>query len=197
MSRRRPKNRSLVPEMAKRFDKFIQPIDGVVVVSRARKAAARPAAAPRHRPGWAELAPALTSRELAMIIRRVRPMFSDVASRFDTKKYPAAAYEQALTAFGVPMQVSPETVRNALLWKYGHLRKGGRIPVAHQKLIADVQRSWPRLVRDLPGAPEQAFVAIDRVCGGRTRFITVAFLVHLLFPNRVPIIDQHNFRAVN
>ena len=31
----------------------------------------------------------------------------------------------------------------------------------------------------------------------KTRFITLAFLLHLLFPRHVPIIDQHNFRAVN
>jgi hypothetical protein len=120
-----------------------------------------------------------------------------MASRFDTKKYPADVYEQALIAFARPAQVSPGDLRNALLWKYGHLRKGDRIPAVHQKLIAEIQQAWPRIARDLPRAPEQAFAAIDKISGGRTRFITVAFLVHLLSPERVAIVDQHNFRAVN
>ena len=90
----------------------------------------------------------------------------------------------------------PGTLRDALLWKYGHLGKP-TIPPAHELLISQLQRGWPAAVTALPGAPDDAFVAIERDFGGKTRFITVAFLLHLLHPRKVPIIDQHNFRAVN
>jgi hypothetical protein len=53
------------------------------------------------------------------------------------------------------------------------------------------------VVTALLGTPHDAFIAIDRDFGGKNRFITVAFLLHLLHPRQVPIIDQHNFRAVN
>ena len=32
---------------------------------------------------------------------------------------------------------------------------------------------------------------------GRYTYVSSAFLVHLLFPAEMPIIDQHNFRAMN
>jgi hypothetical protein len=32
---------------------------------------------------------------------------------------------------------------------------------------------------------------------GPNRFITIAFLLHLVRPRAVPIVDQHNFRAIN
>jgi hypothetical protein len=77
-----------------------------------------------------------------------------------------------------------------------HLGKPA-IPAAHEGLISQLQRRWPAAAAALPKAPEDAFVALDREFGGKKRFITVAFLLHLLHPSTVPIIDQHNFRAVN
>jgi hypothetical protein len=99
-------------------------------------------------------------------------------------------------AFGSPTEVPAATLRDALLWKYGHLGKP-RIPEAHQKLIAGLQRGWPKFSPTLANSPEGAFAQLDARFGGSTRFITVAFLVHLLFQEQIPIIDQHNFRAVN
>lgn len=125
------------------------------------------------------------------------PVFDEVAGRFDTRKYPAQVYKEVLDAFKDPTRVSGEAIRKALLWKYGHLPKTGSIPLAHQRLIADVRQVWPRASGMVLTTPDQAFIDIDDLCGGRTRFITVAFLTHLLFPEQVPIIDQHNFRAIN
>jgi hypothetical protein len=32
---------------------------------------------------------------------------------------------------------------------------------------------------------------------GNKRYITVSFITHLIHHNEIPIIDQHNFRAMN
>ena len=55
-------------------------------------------------------------------------------------------------------------------------------------------RLWPSIFPTI----QRPFMSpsIERF-GGKTRFITVAFLVHLLHQTTVPTIDQHNFRAVN
>ena len=45
--------------------------------------------------------------------------------------------------------------------------------------------------------PRASLADLAERFGGRNRFITVAFLLHLLYPSQVPIVDQHNFRAVN
>jgi len=44
--------------------------------------------------------------------------------------------------------------------------------------------------------PEATFQWWDKRLG-RLRYITSAYLTHLIHPLHVPIIDQHNFRAMN
>jgi hypothetical protein len=138
----------------------------------------------------------LSGSEAWQIVKAIGPRFAEYASQYDTKKYWPEVYERVGQEFRQPEAVGPSTLRDALLWKYGHLRKPA-IPPAHERLISRLQRGWPAAVAALPNAPEDAFVALDRDFGGKTRFITVAFLLHLLHPRKVPIIDQHNFRAVN
>ena len=138
----------------------------------------------------------LSGSEAWQIAKGIRPRFAEYSSQYDTKKYWPEVYERVGREFRQPAAVTPGTLRDALLWKYGHLRKPA-IPPAHERLISQLQRGWPAAVAALPNAPEDAFVALDRDFGGKTRFITVAFLLHLLHPGKVPIIDQHNFRAVN
>jgi len=134
--------------------------------------------------------------EAWQIAKAIRPRFAEYVAQYDTKKYRPVVYQRIRREFRQPERVAPGTLREALLWKYGHLGKPA-IPPAHELLISQLQRGWPAAVAALPGAPEDAFVAIARDFGGKTRFITVAFLLHLLRPRNVPIIDQHNFRAVN
>lgn len=177
--------------MLKRQDRFIQPEDGIVFETHP--------AVPHRGLGVDSIPPTdvLTRHEVALIVRKIGPFFDETADRFDEVKYPLDVYERVLNAFARPSNVSPGTLRDALLWKYGHLSKEGRIPGAHKKLIGEIQRAWPRLARTLPQVPGEAFAALNAACGGRTRFITVAFLIHLTFQQSIPIIDQHNYRAVN
>lgn len=159
----------------------------------------RPAGGTSGAIGAAAAALELTAREFAQIVRKVRPLFAETAARYDSGKYPSDVYSNVRAAFLKPARVRTEQLRDALLWKYGHLRKSksARIPPAHERLITDIQRLWPRLARELPKGPGDAFAFLDSRIGGSTRFITVAFLVHLLHEEKIPIIDQHNFRAVN
>ena len=138
----------------------------------------------------------LSDSEAWQVAKGIRPRFAQYASQYDTKKYWPDVYERVRREFLQPATVAPSTLRDALLWKYGHLGKPA-IPRAHERLISQLQRGWPAAVSALPNVPEDAFVILNRDFGGRTRFITIAFLLHLLHPGKVPIIDQHNFRAVN
>ena len=159
---------------------------------------ARPLSAalsPRVEPAT-EFAVRLTARESSAIVAKIRPAFVDTAARYDTKKYLPDVYKNVRAAFLAPTLVPAEVLQDALLWKYGHRGKS-RIPGAHQRLISRLQQEWPRLAHELPQSPDLAFAFLDARLGGATRFITVAFLVHLVFQEQIPIIDQHNFRAVN
>jgi hypothetical protein len=126
----------------------------------------------------------------------VRPHFRAYCDQYDTGKYWPQTYDAVLEAFQQPRTVSADTLRQAILWKYGHLRKR-RIPASHEALIAALQARWPVLSRDLPATPDAAFAMLHEAFGGATRYVTVAFLTHLLYPTTVPIIDQHNFRSTN
>jgi len=132
------------------------------------------------------------------IVRGIAPVFEHYASQYDTTKYPPRVYEQALEEFSVPDQVSRHIIEEAFKWKYGHLLKSN-YPGSHKDLIAHIQQSWPAISTNLPTEVNAAFKHIKEIVvgRGRGRFITVAFLTHLFYPVAVPIIDQHNFRAVN
>jgi hypothetical protein len=116
--------------------------------------------------------------------------------QYNKAKYPADTYIRARRAFSTPGTVTSADIKEALLWKYGHLRKS-RYPQAHLRLIKDVQRIWPSFVSSGFNKPETASRFWSRELGRPKAFITIAFLVHLLHQKTLPIIDQHNFRAVN
>jgi hypothetical protein len=139
----------------------------------------------------------LSFDEAKRIVEGIRPSFQTYRDQYDTGKYWPQTYVGVLEAFKQPETVSADILRQAILWKYGHLGKN-RIPAAHEKLIADLQARWPVKSPGRPGTtPEATFIVLDETFGGPTRYITVAFLTHLMHSTAVPIIDQHNFRAVN
>ena len=138
----------------------------------------------------------LTVEESRIIVRKIRPIFAKHVAQYDTGKYWPDVYDRVLAAFRDPDLPSAQSLDEALRWKYGHLGKP-RIPEAHRRLIAQIQRTWPRRAPELSRSPEAAFELLNATFGGAKRFVTMGFLLHLLFPARTPIIDQHNFRAVN
>jgi hypothetical protein len=105
-------------------------------------------------------------------------------------------YARVVAEFQHPATVSEHTIREALLWKWGHLGKS-RIPATHTNLIALAASCWPQITATPLSSPRASFDRLRGAIGTGNRFITVAFLTHLLHPEAVPIIDQHNFRALN
>lgn len=144
----------------------------------------------------AEVGDGITAVESSAIVALIRPSFTETAATYDTNKYWPDVYSRVQAAFLAPKKVQAKTLDEALRWKWGHLSKTG-MPGAHRRLISQLQREWPSVAPHLPQSPELTFAMLETRFGGTTRFITVAFLVHLLFQERIPIIDQHNFRAVN
>lgn len=138
----------------------------------------------------------LSAPEVTRIVRAILPRFEEYVVRYEERKYWPEVYACVRQGFGCPRDVPNDTLRDALLWKYGHLGKPA-IPAAHERLILEVQRHWRTVVAELPLDAEATFRVLQKTIGGDTRFITVAFLLHLLRPTEVPIIDRHNFRAVN
>lgn len=112
-----------------------------------------------------------SSAEACAIVRAITPEFKRYADRYDTKKCPPAVYERVRERFCRPVEVTADTLREAILWKYGHLGKPA-IPPAHEALISQIQHGWSKAVASLPRSPEDAFVALDREFGGKTPVAT-------------------------
>lgn len=137
----------------------------------------------------------LSADEARRIARAIRPSLHEYAARYERRKYWPSVYNSVLRQFGRGDRVPKDAIRDALMWKWGHLGKP-TIPSAHRALIIDIQNAWSEAVADLPLAPSDAFAVLNQRFGPK-RFVTIAFLLHLVRPADVPIVDQHNFRAVN
>jgi len=138
----------------------------------------------------------LTEEEADVVVELMRQCFEEHVAKYNEQKYPPRIYEDLRRVFGLVSQVSVGDIRTAVLWKFGHLGKK-RIPRHHERLIWSLQRQWPALCPSLSGPTVEVFTNLKNAIGGRDPFITSAFFVHLLRPREVPIIDQHNFRAMN
>lgn len=136
----------------------------------------------------------LTESESKKIVLEIAPVFHAHLKKFSAGKYPDEDYERFLTDFADPARVGEPTIRSALLWKYGHWNKSN-FPERHDALIRRIADLWPGLVATLPVTPSAAFTYLHMNSG--VPYVSSAFLVHLLFPAEMPIIDQHNFRAMN
>ncbi|HVA39344.1 MAG TPA: hypothetical protein VNF49_01675 [Candidatus Binataceae bacterium] len=136
---------------------------------------------------------ALTDSEAKHVVELIRPCFDKYVARFNERKYPSAVYEELLRVFGTPQQAR-DYIGQALHWKYGNFEKENS-PTSHKALIKSVQEIWSEV--SFSGLAAEVFRSLDAKVDGKKRYITVSFLLHLLRPKEIPIIDQHNFRAMN
>ena len=128
------------------------------------------------------------------VVEAIRVFFEPISAKYDERKYDPVTLEQLKTRFAKPRNVRAADLENAVRWKYGKLRQRA-LPQAHQQMIAAVQEAWPSFVATNPGTAEEAFEFWDNALSA-TSFITKSFMAHLSFPALLPIIDQHNWRAV-
>lgn len=139
----------------------------------------------------------ITQNEVNKIAKFILPIFQEVIGKYDFCKYPLADYQHFKLSFS-SLSNQNEDIKNALIWKWGHWGKKN-FPQHHKDLIVEVQKLWPHfIVSDSTNTSEQTFCWWQEKLVKRTRYITVAFITHLIHHDEpIPIIDQHNFRAMN
>jgi len=128
----------------------------------------------------------------------VQATYSKHFAQYCYIKYPAQDYQrfkQTFSAFKAGVEMA-----SALLWKRGHWGKAS-YPSKQAALITEISAlwggdlNWARALNEAPSS-KVTFQWWSRKLG-RLRYITSAYLTHLVLPRDVPIIDQHNFRAMN
>lgn len=90
------------------------------------------------------------------MVERIRPSFDEYVSTYDELKYPPKIYEDLVSAFEKPDNVTGDDIRKAMLWKFGHPRKQ-RIPSHHERLISCIQEGWPDLLLAIPDSTSEFF----------------------------------------
>lgn len=125
--------------------------------------------------------------------------FDCYVNLYDNKKYPKDIYKKTRVVFSSKKSNNTE-IANALNWKYGNIGKAD-YPQSHKSIIKEVENSWKHFVSsNAISYPKDTFEWWkSRLSKGKSsRFVTIAFITHLIHHEKdVPIIDQHNYRAMN
>jgi len=133
--------------------------------------------------------------ELETIGNEIECHYATMVSRFDRDKYPDEPYNRMIDTFSGKKLPNNE-IENALKWKWGHWKKVN-YPKAHKQLIKHIERIWPSYVAAGCTNPRATFDYWRKALEKRQRYITNAFITHLVHPDEAPIMDQHNYRAMN
>ena len=139
----------------------------------------------------------ITPTEANQIAARIAPMFERVLGEYDFAKYPAADYARFKASFSALNPTDAE-IEGAMVWKWGHWGKPD-FPQNHKNLIGEIQRLWPQFVASgFSDVSSRTFEWWRDSFNRQTTYITVAYITHLVHHGEpLPIIDQHNFRAMN
>jgi hypothetical protein len=139
----------------------------------------------------------ITPNEAALVVAQITPIFGQILAEYDFGKYPSADYIRFKVSFSALQNPNPD-IADAMVWKWGHWGKPN-YPRHHRDLIAEIQGLWPQFVGSGSGqTSSQTFQWWSDQLARPTTYITVAYISHLVHHNEpLPIIDQHNFRAMN
>jgi hypothetical protein len=132
------------------------------------------------------------------ITNYINQHFEYFLNQYDISKYPPSIYNTAKDKFA-SLCPDEKIITNALLWKWGHLGKDN-FPDKQRQLIRKVINLWPYFITSIDTSdPQTTFFWWSRNLkeGNLKRYITVTFITHLVHHQKIPIIDQHNFRALN
>lgn len=139
----------------------------------------------------------ISQAEANQIATRIDPIFQHVLNEYDLGKYPAENYANFKIIFS-NLNPTDIQIREAMIWKWGHWGKSD-FPQHHKNLIAEIQSLWLAFSESsCSSTSRQTYEWWREQLNRKTRYITVAYITHLVHHSEpLPIIDQHNFRAMN
>jgi hypothetical protein len=138
----------------------------------------------------------ITTTEAQKVAKTIDPVFDQHLEKYNFDKYPAADYCRYKTSYS--SFSNPNTdIHDSLILKWGHIGKKN-FPQHQKQLIKDVEKLWPEFLSfEKRNASADTFQWWRKKLP-KTSYITVAYITHLVHHGEpLPIIDQHNFRAMN
>ena len=132
-------------------------------------------------------------------IQFINQHFDFFVKQYDENKYPPSIYHTSKERFS-SLTADEKTIKSALEWKWGHVGKPN-YPGTHKLLIKEIVSEWENFIKSNHDkkSPDKNFEWWKNKLDAKSssRYITIAFITHLIHNEEIPIIDQHNYRALN
>ena len=129
------------------------------------------------------------------IIDRINEDFLLYYNKYDFSKYSQDDYKIFQNNFS-SLKNENQSIEKALKWKWGHSGKNN-FPSAQKNLIKEVESHWKDFALKKFTNPQDTFEYWKSIFNRKTTYITTVYITHLVHYSEVPIIDQHNYRAMN
>lgn len=136
----------------------------------------------------------LDEKQKNVISQKIGCFYQELVLKYETNKYTESVYDQLLGKFSDLDDVEAVDINRALAWKYGKSLANLSKNKNHESTRYKINDAWKDFVAKGFSTGEDIFHYWISVLP--TSFITAAFIAHLCKPEEVPIVDQHNFRAV-
>jgi len=129
------------------------------------------------------------------IIKFIDENFHQYYTMYDFSKYSLDDYIEYQYNFS---SLAPKntSIEEALKWKWGHAGKNN-FPQSHKDIIKEVETNWKYFALQSFLVPKDTFDYWQNIFNGRKAYITTVYITHLVHNTEIPIIDQHNYRAMN
>lgn len=138
----------------------------------------------------------ITDGEAKKIAQSISQDFQTYSDRYDENKYPPNQYHEYKRLYSL-LEKTNSSIQDSLVWKWGHVGKSN-CPESHKKLITTIEQLWPDFIDSADRLDPELTFRWWRRNTPATAYITQAFITHLVHhAKNIPIIDQHNFRAMN
>lgn len=138
----------------------------------------------------------INDNEAKIIAAKIAPLFSSYLNKYSFAKYPADDYARYKYSYSELKPTNAE-IHNSLVWKWGHYGKTN-FPSKQKNLIMNVESLWLEFVNAEARLTSKGTFVWWREKLPSTAYISAAYIAHLVHHTEpLPIIDQHNFRAMN
>lgn len=100
-------------------------------------------------------------------------------NEYDFGKYPADDYQRFKLSFS-SLKNENSDINDALIWKWGHWGKEN-FPQRHKDLISEIEMLWPEFIESGKSSTSaDTYNWWYAELGSQTRYITVAYITHLI-----------------
>jgi hypothetical protein len=136
----------------------------------------------------------LSEDNCAAILGKIDCFYTELLGKYEEEKYNEQEYERLCSTFKSPEKIVNKDIEDALAWKYGKTHENLLKNPKYESIISSFVDGWSSFLEENTASGDAVFNYWNERIG--SSFISVAFIAHLIYPEEIPIVDQHTFRAI-